>query len=380
MSMEAGVSILSTRRWGRGVRTVLVASAAASLLLALIASSDYSQADSVPQAPRPAQPAASDAPAAAPGTIDSSRSEQLASKLAELDAIVLEKQKLEEALRAQKSELAAIQLQLANTKKLIQAEVDDFLGQGIERKRLDELLDEHKRSADAAAAIGERVEALEKDLGSQHLKLSLASRDAERLKAQLAAEARERNSKNIQAIARKLDKTIRFDQDVSFRCSASKSLAACLAEFRGDSQMSQWVLGHYQRVLAEDIRDQVAELALDTGWYRYRTRTDFAQASMSLDGTVHARMNIEATITAKKMMPCAILDVPYEQCDSQTHSLIVRSNKYDDRVRINDQDHGATPVSLVLDSGVYDIQVTSGGITQKRTLSLKGDQVLNFRF
>src|SRR5690606_30773766 len=125
----------------------------------------------------------------------------LASKLAELDAIVLEKQKLEEALRAQKSELAAIQLQLANTKKLIQAEVDDFLGQGIERKRLDELLDEHKRSADAAAAIGERVEALEKDLGSQHLKLSLASRDAERLKSQLAAEARERNSKNIQAIA-----------------------------------------------------------------------------------------------------------------------------------------------------------------------------------
>ena len=135
MSMEAGVSILSTRRWGRGARTVLVASAAASLLLALIASSDYSQADSAPQAPRPAQPAASDAPAAVPGTIDSSRSEQLASKLAELDAIVLEKQKLEGALRAQKSELAAIQLQLANTKKLIQAEVDDFLGQGIERKR-----------------------------------------------------------------------------------------------------------------------------------------------------------------------------------------------------------------------------------------------------
>ena len=31
------------------------------------------------------------------------------------------------------------------------------------------------------------------------------------------------------------------------------------------------------------------------------------------------------------------------------YSLIVRSNKYDDRVRINDQDHGATPVSLMLD-------------------------------
>lgn len=67
-------------------------------------------------------------------------------------------------------------------------------------------------------------------------------------------------------------------------------------------------------------------------------------------------------------------------CPMSNATLIVRSNKYDDRVRINDQEHGATPVSLVLDSGVYDIQVTSGGITQKRTLSLKGDQVVNFKF
>ncbi|MCQ4051574.1 hypothetical protein FK514_25145, partial [Klebsiella pneumoniae] len=160
--------------------------------------------------------------------------------------------------------------------------VDDFLGQSAERKRLDELLDEHKRSAEAEKAIGERVEALEKDLGSQHLKFSLAARDVDRLKTQLAAEVRERNSKKIQAIARKLDKTSRFEQSVSFRCSASKSLAACLAEHRNDGQMSQWVLENYQRVLAEDIRAQVADVDLDTAWYRYRTRTDFAQASMSL--------------------------------------------------------------------------------------------------
>ena len=67
-------------------------------------------------------------------------------------------------------------------------------------------------------------------------------------------------------------------------------------------------------------------------------------------------------------------------CDSKTHSLIVRSNKYNDQVLINEQPQGSTPVSLMLDSGVYDIQVTSQGVTQKRTLSLKGDQVVNFKF
>ncbi|KOR10523.1 hypothetical protein ABW53_04560 [Stutzerimonas stutzeri] len=382
--MEAGISIFSKAEGARAPR-VLLAISAVGALLALGMNSSYTQADAAPQASQLSTPAAPESPAAGgtsavEASAESPRAEQLSSKIAELDAILLEKQKLEDALRTEKSELAAAQLQMANSKKLIRMEVDEFLGQSAERKRLDELLDEHKRNAEAVAAISGRVEALEKDLGSQHLKFSLAARDVERLKSQLAAEIRERNSKKIQSIARKLDKTIRFEQPVSFRCSASKSLAACLAEHRNDGQMSQWVLENYQRVLADDIREQVTELRMDPSWYRYRTRTEFAQASMSLDGTVQALMNVEATISAKQMMPCAILDVPFEQCDSKMYSLIVRSNKYDDRVRINDQDHGATPVSLMLDGGIYDIQITSGGTTQKRTLSLKGNQVVNFRF
>jgi len=382
--MEADVSICSKPGGSRRARSVMAGSGAVgALMLTLLVGSSYSQADGEPKAPQLAKlssPVPVTTPTVADASDDSPRAEQLAAKIAELDALLLDKQKLEDALRIEKSAQAAARLQLENSKKLIRMEVDDFLGQGADRKRLDELLDEHARTTEAEATVSGRVDAIEKDLGSQHLKFSLAARDVERLKAQLAAETRERNSKKIQAIARKLDKTIRFEQSVSFRCSASKSLADCLAEHRNDGQMSQWVLENYQRVLAEDLKDQVADLALDTGWYRYRTRSDFAQASMSLDGTVNAQVSIEATVSAKKMMPCAILDVPYEQCDSKTYSLIVRSNKYGDQVRINNQEHGATPVSLVLDSGVYDIQVTSGGITQKRTLSLKGDQVLNFKF
>nr|WP_260465340.1 hypothetical protein [Stutzerimonas stutzeri] len=240
--MEAGISIFSKAEGTRAPR-VLLAISAVGALLALGMNSSYTQADAAPQASQLSTPAAPESPAAG-GTsaveaaAESPRAEQLSSKIAELDAILLEKQKLEDALRTEKSELAAAQLQMANSKKLIRMEVDEFLGQSAERKRLDELLDEHKRNAEAVAAISGRVEALEKDLGSQHLKFSLAARDVERLKSQLAAEIRERNSKKIQSIARKLDKTIRFEQPVSFRCSASKSLAACLAEHRNDGQMS----------------------------------------------------------------------------------------------------------------------------------------------
>lgn len=394
--MEADVSICSKP----GRIRVLSLIAVGGLAWALLLGSAPSQADGAPQAPQSSQTttAAKSSPApssssskqtATSGTTASSaaavqpgsaREEQLAAKIAELDGILLERQKLEDTLRVEKSAQTAAKMQLADAKKLIRLEVEDFFRESSNSERLDGLLGEYKRESDNHAAALARVESIEKDLAGQHLKFSQAERDVERLRAQLAAEVRERNSKKIQAIARKLDKTLQFEESVSFRCSPNKSLAACLAEQRDDGRMSQWVLDNYQRVLAADISDQVDSLTLSPNWYRYRTKVDFSQASMNLDGTVNAQLSVKATVIAKKMMACAILEVPYDLCDSKTHSLIVRSNKYDDQVLINDQDHGSTPVSVVLDSGVYHVQVISGGITQKRTLSLQGDQVVHFKF
>ena len=146
---------------------VLLAISAVGALLALGMNSSYTQADAAPQASQLSTPVAPESPAAdgttaVEASAESPRAEQLSSKIAELDAILLEKQKLEDALRTEKSELAAAQLQMANSKKLIRMEVDEFLGQSAERKRLDELLDEHKRNAEAVAAISGRVEALER--------------------------------------------------------------------------------------------------------------------------------------------------------------------------------------------------------------------------
>ena len=378
--MDTGVSICSKpRKVFIGAKAVLAGAGFLGALVMLLAvGSGYSQADSVAVSGKGAQPQI--APLSKTASGSGEYSEQLAKKIAELDAILAEKQRLEDALRVEKSAQSAAALQSSNAKKLIRMELEDFFAQASNRERLDSLLEDYKRSADEEQAALQRVQSVEKDLSAKQLSVSQAARDVERLKAQLASEVRKRNSKKIQSIARRLDKTLYFNESVSFRCSTTKSLAACLAGYEHDGRMSQWVLDHYERVLGEDIRDQVENLKLSPNWYGYRTKTEFSDASMSMDGTVSAQMSIQATVTAKKMMACAILDVPYEMCDSKTHSLIVRSNKYNDKVVINEQPQGSTPVSLMLDSGVYDIQVTSGGVTQKRTLSLKGDQVVNFKF
>ena len=345
-----------------------------ALIAALAVGSGYTQADSPRQV---TSSAASDSgvrePAASPPA-------QLASKLAELDAILVDKQQLEDALRVEKGAQSAAASQAANTQKLIRLEVEDFFAQGNNRSRLDTLFEEYKRSSQEEQVARQKVEAVQQELATKQLRFSQAARDVERVKAQLASEARKRDSKKIQAIARRLDRTIYFNQPVSFRCATTRSLAECLAGYRHDGRMSQWVQEHYERVLGEEIRDQVDTLRLNPNWYAYRTKSDFSEASMSLDGTVSAQVSIEASVTAKKMMPCAILDVAYELCDAKTHSLIVRSNKYDDQVLINEQPHGSTPVSVMLDSGTYEVQVVSGGVTQKRTLSLKDDQVVRFKF
>ncbi len=308
------------------------------------------------------------------------RQEQLAEKIGEYDALLLDKQDLEEELRMEKSALSTAGLQAANTKKLIHMEIEDFFKEATNRERLNALFEDYKLSAEKANAAALRVNALEQKLSDQHLKFSQAARDVERLKAQLASAVREQNSKRVQEIARHLTQTIDFGESISFRCSTNKSLAACLSDYQYDGRMPQWVRERYQHVLAEQLRDQLSEIRLSPSWYSFDVKSDFSEASMSLDGTITAQVNIQSTITPKKIMACAMLDVPDDLCDIQTHSLIVRSNRLDDQVIINGKSHGSTPVSLMLDSGTYDVQVSSGGATQARTLSLQGDRVVNFRF
>ena len=169
-----------------------------ALVMLLAVGSGYSQADSVAVSGKGAQPQI--APLSKTASGSGEYSEQLAKKIAELDAILAEKQRLEDALRVEKSAQSAAALQSSNAKKLIRMELEDFFAQASNRERLDSLLEDYKRSADEEQAALQRVQSVEKDLSAKQLSFSQAARDVERLKAQLASEVRKRNSKKNQSM------------------------------------------------------------------------------------------------------------------------------------------------------------------------------------
>lgn len=306
--------------------------------------------------------------------------QQLEANIRELDAIVLEKKQLEELLRAETSTYEAASLQATNSKKSIRTEVEDFLAQNVGQERLDAMLSDFKREAEAENAARLRVSSAQKKVNDQQLKFVLADRAVEQLKTRLAAEQRERDLLRVQTIAQVLDRTIKFSEPVNFRCSSTKSLATCLNEYDRGANLRQWVLSNYQRELADELRGKVEAVSLNSDWFSYRSKSSFTEASMDLDGSVAGKISFEANVVAKKMMACALLGVAAQLCDSRPFSLSVRSNKFNDRVLVNDQLQGATPMSLMLDKGVYRIQVTSDGITKTRTVNLEADKIVNFKF
>ena len=369
MSVFAAV-LTSSRRFAGDFKLAGVGSALVFSAL-FLAGNAYSQVNTEPAAAAPA----STAEASVPGG-----EQQLAVSLRELDAIALEKNSLEDLLSSEKSTYEAASLQAANSKKLIRAEVEDYFAQSASHERLDMMLGDFKREAEAENSARLRVASTQKKLSEQQLKFLLADRGVQQLKARLAVEQRARDQQRIKAIAQVLNKTLNFSDSVSFRCSSSKSLATCLNEFDRGANLRQLVLSNYQHALQSALAGQVDNFKLQADWFSYRSKSSFTQASMELDGSVTAQISFEVAIEAKKIMPCALLGVAEALCDSQSYALSVRSNKFNDRVLINEQLQGATPMSLMLDKGVYRVQVISDGVTQSRKVNLDSDKLVNFKF
>jgi hypothetical protein len=337
----------------------------------LLASNAYAQANAETAVAAPALAGAS-------AVVDGDQ--QLASNIRELDAIVLEKNHLEDLLSTEKGAYEAASLQASSSKKQIRVEVEEYFAQSASRERLDLMLGDFKREAEAESSARLRVASAQKKLNEQQLKFILADRAVQQLKTRLAVEQRERNLQRVKTIAQVLNKTLNFNDSVSFRCSSSKSLATCLNEYDRGANLSQLVMSNYQRALDEALRGQVDNPKLNASWFTYRSKSSFTQASMELDGAVAGQISFEVNIEAKKIMPCALLGVDEALCDSHSYSLSVRSNKFNDRVLINEQLQGATPLSLMLDKGVYRVQVISDGVSQNRTVNLESDKLVNFKF
>jgi len=311
------------------------------------------------------------------GLISQADIEDLISRVGSLNE---EKLQLDNAWRIERNKYDSMKIRIDDSKKTIRLEMDEVLLNNSPRERLDELLSQHETLSKDEKEVAKRVSQIEEKLAAHQLLLVQAKRDLDRMQTNYAAQQREQDIQRVQEITRFLDRELRFSETVSFKCSPSKSLAACLNEYPLDSRIQGWVQDHYQAALTEELSDKIEQVRLSSDWYTTEVNRNFTEASMSLDGSVSAEVEVRANVVSRKMMACALLKAPADLCEAQSVSLIVRSNKYGDQVYINDKPYGSTPLSLILDPGLYNVEVKYQGLTQKRTLTLEDNRHLNFVF
>ena len=302
---------------------------------------------------------------------------ELASKVESLNE---EKSKLDNAWRIERNKYDSMKIRIDDSKKTIRLEMDEVLLNNSPRERLDDLLSQHQTLSKDEKEIAKQVVQLEEKLAAHQLLLAQANRDLERTRTLYAAQQREQDIQRVQEITRFLDRELQFSEQITFKCSTNKSLAACLNDYPLDLRVQGWVKEHYQTALADELAGKIDQVILSSDWYSAQVSRNFTEANMSLDGSIAAEVDIRANVVSRKMMACALLKAPADLCETQSASLIVRSNKYGDTVYINNKPYGSTPLSVMLDPGIYNVEVKYQGLTQKRTLTLDENRHLNFVF
>ncbi|MBU3825529.1 MAG: PEGA domain-containing protein [Candidatus Oceanisphaera merdipullorum] len=311
------------------------------------------------------------------GSINREGIEELVSRVGELND---KKSQLDNAWRIERNKYDAMKIRIDDSKKTIRLEMDEVLLNDSPRERLDELLSQHEGLSKNEKEAAKQVTQLEEKLSAHQLLLIQANRDLERMRTLYAAQQREQDIQRVQEITRFLDRDLSFSENISFKCSTTKSLAACLNDYPLDSIIQNGVREHYQTALSNELAEKIGVVRLNSDWYSTQTNHNFTGASMSLDGSVSAEIEIRASIVSRKMMACSLLKASADLCEAQSASLIVRSNKHGDQVYINNKPYGSTPLSIMLDPGVYNVKIKYQELTQNRKLTLDENRQLNFVF
>lgn len=260
-----------------------------------------------------------------------------------------EKSQLDNAWRIERNKYDAMKIRIDDSKKTIRSEMDEVLLNNSPRERLDQLLSQHESLSKNEKAAVEQLTKLEEKLSEHQLILIKVNRDLARMRTLYAAQQREHDMQRVQEVSRVLDRELRFSESISFKCSTTKSIAACLNDYPLNSRIQGWVQDYYQTALFDELAGKIDQIRLSSDWYSAQTNHNFTEASMSLDGSVVAEVEIRANVVSRKMMACSLLKASADLCEVQSASLMVRSNKYGDQVYINNKPYGSTPISVMLD-------------------------------
>lgn len=338
---------------------------------------DHSQSHTAPLTENTPSTDTSHTPTAQRGLMSDA---DIAALVSQVGLLNEEKSKLDNAWRIERNKYGTMKIRIDDSKKTIRLEMDEVLLNNSPRERLDDLLSQHQALSKDEKELAQEVLQLEEKLAAHQLLLAQAHRDLQRARTLYAAQQREQDIQRVAEITQLLDRELRFNEQISFKCSTNKSLAGCLNDYPLDLRIQGWVKERYQTVLTDELAGKIEQIILSSDWYSTEVNRNFTEASMSLDGSITAQIEVRANVVSHKMMACALLKAPVDLCEAQSVSLIVRSNKYGDQVYINNKLYGSTPLSVMLDPGTYNVEVKYQGLTQKRTLTLDENRNLNFVF
>lgn len=370
MNDQAGILLVSPEQGRMRWRHWLLSVVLGAPLLALANPVAQVNVEAEQQAPQVAETAAD----------DQQMPETIRQQEASVRELEMARVTLDERLTLERSQLDAVRVRILDNKKNVRQEMEDVLQNSSPRERLDSLLQQHETLQADEQELVASMEATREELAAGILTLQQARRELSRLKKDYAARQRELAIIRVQEVGRLLEQDISFSESLTFKCPTTRSLQACLTEKPLDASVQGWVKTRYQSLLQKELDGKAELLELNSDWYDTRVTHEFVNASINLDGQVEASLNVRAKVTPRKMMPCALLGAPADLCDNRTLSLVVRSNKFGDNVIVNQKPYGPTPLSLMLDPGVYHVEVQYQGQTQKRTLSLEDNRHLNFVF
>ena len=117
------------------------------------------------------------------------------------------------------------------------------------------------------------------------------------MQALYASQQREQDIQRVQDVAQFLDRELRFSDEIAFKCSTNKSLAACLNDYPLDSIIHEWLQEHYQTLCPMSLPIQSDQVRLNPNWYTAQINHSFTQANMNLDGSITRKLTCEPILT-----------------------------------------------------------------------------------
>lgn len=272
----------------------------------------------------------------------------------------------------------------ARLKKAIILETDNFLtaNEGRASAEDESLRTKYLSQVALRKTLDQRLSAAKLSIKKYSGEIASAKAELAKTQAALAGLENAKHKLAIINIRKQLPRSLSFSEAIDFKCSPLKGISSCLADKDIQSNVEGWLVDRYAKAVIQQklAAGQNQVPSISPSQFSFTFTHTYTNASMTMDGRVSANVSVQAAITPKLALACAVLSINPSLCSSQMHTLTVRSNMNNDSVAVGGTHYGSTPLVLVLASGEHNIQLTHEGKKLERSVSLDADKLVNFKF